>query len=157
MSGKPKPIIKIRPKQVAQLPTQSSVWHQPPDFQDKKEFPLCENIPFWEIPATSSRENPPINQDLYLEFVFTLNGTGRLNVNQVSYLTEYMDNETSLWSKLDDLNLRNAFISWNDKAIKDMQDKALQDSIIADHLKSLKGTLAAKEKNQTHIKRNQNP
>lgn len=130
MSEKRKPMIKIRPKaQVAErLPSHVSTDNWQTEIY-RPQVKMC-----------------PINQDSYLEFVFMLNKTGKLNVNQVSYLTEYMENENDLWSKLEDMNLRNAFISWNDKIVKDEQNKALQASIVADHLKSLKKTLTSKEK-----------
>lgn len=142
--GKPFPLTQqpVTPPLVA--PTRASLGTAsslitPCKDQAKKLVPL----PFTGYPK-SNYSKIDINQDHFLEFIFMLSNEGKLNMNQVAYLTECMDSRYDLSVKLDEFNLRNSFLSWEAQLLREQQEKELQASILADKIKLITASIANK-------------
>lgn len=149
----PKPVIRIRPKVIPKPKPEPVVVNEMSDLDaafSSMNLDHSTRIPVmnrgYPIPSPKTvTPNIAINQDHFLEYVFMLSNEGRLNMNQVAYLTECIGNDVSLSTKLDEFNLRNSFLSWEAKLERDQQETALKASILADKVKKITTAIAAKE------------
>lgn len=137
-----KPLIRIRPKVRPSGEAKSEIRAPIPTTpagSDISQLDRSFNSMHLDSPSIE------INQDEFLEFVFLLGKEGKLNMNQVAYLTDVMDAKLDLAVKLDEFNLRSSFLNWQAKTLREQQERELQNSIMQDKIKSLRDSIANKE------------